>query len=479
MVEFRLVRTARKGGESHGGASLSRRIFLALAGVCVAACLLVSLASAYIYQRSVVEDASAGLGRECEAVSSTLNETARSGRSESVVLRGLDLGDVRATLVAKDGTVLYDSLVSAASLPNHRSRPEVAQALKGGRGSSERDSETVGYVSIYQAQRLDSGNVLRLSEDRDGIMRVIANDLWFVIGTVVVVVGVSWVVSRSIAWRFVQPILAIDTASGNAVSPYEELDPLVRRLNEQQVELKARMDRIMDADVMRQEFTANVTHELKTPIASISGASELLRDGFVRSEDVREFASRIYGDAQRLSSLVSDILMLSKMDESERVGDQALFGEPQDVDLLSVAQDVVDRLQDRACKANVTLRVQGANVRVSGYPRLLDELVKNLCDNAIRYNRTGGSVHVFVLPVNGHPTLRVTDAGVGIAPEDQPKVFERFYRVDKSRSRASGGTGLGLAIVKHAAALHGATINLSSELGRGTTITVTFPSEDR
>ena len=196
MVEFKLVRTARKGGESHGGASLSRRIFLALAGVCVAACLLVSLASAYIYQRSVVEDASAGLGRECEAVSSTLNETASSGRSESVVLRGLDLGDVRATLVAKDGTVLYDSLVSAASLPNHRSRPEVAQALRGGRGSSERDSETVGYVSIYQAQRLDSGNVLRLSEDRDGIMRVIANDLWFVIGTVAVVVGVSWIVSR-------------------------------------------------------------------------------------------------------------------------------------------------------------------------------------------------------------------------------------------------------------------------------------------
>ena len=467
MVGLKLSGSARKGGESHGGASLSRRIFLALAGVCVAACLLVSLASAYIYQRSVVEDASGGLGRECEAVSSTLNETASYGRSESSVLRGLDLGDVRATLVAKDGTVLYDSLVSASSLPNHRSRPEVAAALKGGRGSSERDSETVGYVSIYQA------------EDRDGIMRVIANDLWFVIGTVAVVVGVSWIVSRSLAWRFVQPILAIDTASGNAVSPYEELDPLVRRLNEQQVELKARMDRIVDADVMRQEFTANVTHELKTPIASISGASELLRDGFVRPEDVRDFASRIYGDAQRLSSLVSDILMLSKMDESERVGDQALFGEPQDVDLLSVAQDVVDRLQDRARKANVTLHIQGANVRVSGYPRLLDELVKNLCDNAIRYNRTGGSVHVFVLPVNGHPTLRVTDTGVGIAPEDQPKVFERFYRVDKSRSRASGGTGLGLAIVKHAAALHGATIDLSSELGRGTTITVTFPADGR
>ncbi len=454
MVGLKLSGSARKGGESHGGASLSRRIFLALAGVCVAACLLVSLASAYIYQRSVVEDASGGLGRECEAVSSTQNETASYGRSESSVLRGLDLGDVRATLVAKDGTVLYDSLVPASSLPNHRSRPEVAAALKGGSSSSERDSQTVGYVSIYQAQRLDSGNVLRLSEDRDGIMRVIANDLWFVIGTVAVVVGVSWIVSRSLAWRFVQPILAIDTASGNAVSPYEELDPLVRRLNEQQV-------------------------ELKTPIASISGASELLRDGFVRPEDVRDFASRIYGDAQRLSSLVSDILMLSKMDESERVGDQALFGEPQDVDLLSVAQDVVDRLQDRARKANVTLHIQGANVRVSGYPRLLDELVKNLCDNAIRYNRTGGSVHVFVLPVNGHPTLRVTDTGVGIAPEDQPKVFERFYRVDKSRSRASGGTGLGLAIVKHAAALHGATIDLSSELGRGTTITVTFPADGR
>jgi two-component system phosphate regulon sensor histidine kinase PhoR len=228
---------------------------------------------------------------------------------------------------------------------------------------------------------------------------------------------------------------------------------------------------------MRQEFTANVTHELKTPIAAISGASELLRDGLVRPEDVREFASRIYGDAQRLSSLVSDILTLSKLDESERVGDQALFGEPSQVDLYTVAQDVADRLEEKAAKANVSLRVQGASVFVNGYPRLLDEMIRNLCDNAIRYNRTGGSVHVFVLPVNGHPTVRVSDTGVGISKQDQSKVFERFYRVDKSRSRETGGTGLGLAIVKHAAALHKATIDLESELGRGTAITVTFPAE--
>jgi two-component system phosphate regulon sensor histidine kinase PhoR len=297
------------------------------------------------------------------------------------------------------------------------------------------------------------------------------------VGIVALVVAVAWIVAQRFSDLLVRPILKIDTSSGNAESPYQELDPLVSHLNEQQAELQKRMNDIVDADAMRQEFTANVTHELKTPIAAISGASELLRDGLVRPEDVREFASRIYGDAQRLSSLVSDILTLSKLDESERVGDQALFGEPSQVDLYTVAQDVADRLEEKAAKANVSLRVQGASVFVNGYPRLLDEMIRNLCDNAIRYNRTGGSVHVFVLPVNGHPTVRVSDTGVGISKQDQSKVFERFYRVDKSRSRETGGTGLGLAIVKHAAALHKATIDLESELGRGTAITVTFPAE--
>lgn len=453
-------------------ASLARRIFIALAGVSVAACILASVVSAYIYQSSVIEDARAGLARECAAIASTLD----AADGELSVLEGVDFGDVRVTLVDADGTVLFDSMADAADMPNHADRPEIAQALEEGTGSSMRDSETVGYVSLYQAQRLASGHVLRLAEDRAGVMRVIANDMWLMTAAALLVVAISWFAAQRLSARLVRPILGIDVASGDAASPYVELDPLVERLNAQHDELVERMDKIVDADVMRQEFTANVTHELKTPIASISGAAELIRDGVVRSEDVRGFAGRIYDDAQRLSNLVSDILTLSKLDESERVGDQELFGRPEPVDLLAVAQDVAKRLDDRATQAQVRVSVEGESVAITGYPRLIDEMIRNLLDNAIRYNRAGGWVRLAVGLRDGHPRVGVSDSGTGIAAEHQEKVFERFYRVDKSRSRASGGTGLGLAIVKHAAALHGATVALSSTVGEGTSVTVTFPA---
>ena len=465
------------GGAEDRRVSLARRIFLAMSLVGLACCLIVTVASALVYQRSLLEDAEASLAHECTALASALDVSAETSDEEVEILSNEDFGDARVTLLDSDGTVLYDSFANASTLPNHADRPEVSEALESGEGSSVRDSETAGYVSIYQAVRLESGRVLRLSVDRAGIMHVLWDDAWFMAVIALMVVGVSWLTSHLLSRRLVRPILAIDPTSGGATSPYSELDPLVKRLNEQNEELLARMDQIKDADAMRQEFTANVTHELKTPIASISGASELIRDGIARPEDVEDFAGRIYDDAQRLSSLVSDLLTLSKLDESERMGDNALFGEEETVDLLEVAQDVAERLSSKARAYNVMLKVQGTHTQVAGHPRLIDEMVRNLCDNAIRYNRTGGSVHVFVLPVDGCPSIRVSDTGVGISDKDQAKVFERFYRVDKSRSRASGGTGLGLAIVKHAATLHGARIDLESELGKGTDITVTFPRE--
>ncbi len=235
------------------------------------------------------------------------------------------------------------------------------------------------------------------------------------------------------------------------------------------------MSAIQDANDMRREFTSNVTHELKTPIASISGAAELIRDGICKPEDVSDFAGRIYKDAQRLSSLVSDILMLSKLDETERGGQKdTMFGPMEQVDLFSVAQDVCSRLSRKAKKAEVNLDVKGISSCVNGNARLLDELVSNLVENAIRYNKKGGRVFVWVLPIEGRPAVRVSDTGIGIPEEAQSKVFERFYRVDKGRSRDMGGTGLGLAIVKHAAAFHEADIRLESKLGEGTTVTVLF-----
>ena len=309
-------------------------------------------------------------------------------------------------------------------------------------------------------------------------MAFLFQDLVLLVLFAVVLVGASWLVTRWLSRRFVQPILEIDPSSGDGVAPYVELDPLVNRLNEQHAELVQRMSQIQDAADMRREFTANVTHELKTPIASISGAAELIRDGIAKPKDVPGFAGRIYDDARRLSSLVSDILTLSKLDETERAGSRELFEPSESVNLLAVARDVADRLASKARKAKVDVSVEGVSMNVRGNPRLLDELVSNLCDNAIRYNRPGGKVFVWVLPSNGGGTcLRVSDTGIGIPEASQDKVFERFYRVDKGRSRDMGGTGLGLAIVKHAATYHGADIRLESHVGEGTTITVTFPKQ--
>lgn len=452
--------------------SLSRRVFAALVAACAVVAVVVTAAASVLYQSAFLADEHDQLAGECRTVASLLDGT----DDDASVLEGLDFAGIRVTLVAPDGTVTYDSLTDASTLENHASRPEVAAALSTGAGSSDRASETSGYVSLYEAVRLESGEVLRLSVDRAGVAAFLMQDVALLAALALVVVAMSWLVSRRLADRFVRPILEIDPSVGDGVAPYEELDPLVTRLNEQHDELMRRMEEIQDAADMRRDFTANVTHELKTPIASISGAAELIRDGIARPEDVSGFAGRIYDDAQRLSLLVSDILTLSKLDESERAGDREVFGRAETVDLMSVATDVVGRLRDRALRKNgVMVNLSGISTPLLGNARLLDELVSNLVENAVRYNRPGGKVFVWVLPQGGHPCLRVSDTGIGIPEEAQAKVFERFYRVDKGRSRDMGGTGLGLAIVKHAATYHGADIRLESVVGKGTSITVTFP----
>ncbi len=454
--------------------SLSHRMFVALVVACALVAVAVTAAASLIYQSAFLSDEHEQLASECRTIASLLD----LAEDDTTVLGELDMGDIRVTLVSPDGTVTYDSGADAAALPNHAERPEVAAALAEGAGSSERSSDTVGYMSLYEAVRLESGEVVRLSVDRAGVVAFLFQDLAMLCGLAVLLVGASWVVSRRLSRRFVRPILEIDPASGDGVAPYEELDPLVSRLNEQHKELVQRMNAIQDAADMRRDFTANVTHELKTPIASIQGAAELIRDGIARPEDVQGFAGRIYKDAHRLSLLVSDILTLSRLDESERSGDRELFGAAERVDLLSVASDAVERMRGRAQrKYEVTISLSGVSTPIMGNARLLDELVSNLIENAIRYNHPGGRVFVWVLPQGGRPCLRVSDTGIGIPPEAQDKVFERFYRVDKGRSRDMGGTGLGLAIVKHAATYHGADIRLDSRVGEGTTITVTFPRQ--
>lgn len=446
--------------------SLARRFFIALSAIAAVAAIAVLLCSSLIYQSVTVDDAGRMLESECRVVRASL----RGDDTDVMRLTAFDSGDVRVTLVGTDGTVLYDNQNSVASMPNHADRPEIAEALADGTGSAERDSETSGYVSVYRAIRLANGNVLRLAVDRDGAAAAVRHDLLLVCAVVLVIIAVCWAASRLVADRLVSPILAIDPAEPDAAVTYVEIEPLVERISEQVEELRG-------ADLMRREFTSNVTHELKTPLSSISGASELIRDGIARPEDVPEFAGRIYDEAHHMTELVNDILTLSKLDESERSGDASLLGAPEPVNLLHVAREVATRLAPVAEKTGVSITAAGEACVVQGYPRLLDELVYNLCDNAIRYNHEGGWVDVSVSLEDECPLLVVADSGSGIPAEQQAKVFERFYRGEQSRSRETGGTGLGLAIVKHAATLHGAALTLDSEPGHGTTVCVRFPGQ--
>lgn len=514
---------------SHGRApSLTSRIFVALLVMSVVAVVLATLVSAIVYQNSLMDDAQSQLARETSVLSQAIEQAAdgqgstaqtssetSSGQTEQSVLENLQLGDLRATLIDSDGTVLYDSQGDAATMPNHLDRPEVAEALSTGKGSTVRNSSTMGNISIYQAVLLNSGHVLRLSIDREGVVTILRGDLWVVAGVMLLLAVAAWIVAMVLSRKLVRPILnmypsevslrqareardrgesirpmdasaAIHTGAPRdeadddllmapAVSPYRELDPLTQRINNQHARLVHQMDQLRDADLMRSEFTANVTHELKTPLQSIQGASELMMEGLVKPEDVEDFSRRIYKEARRLSDLVNDILMLSKLDDTERNGIDSARANCEPVDLFAVTHDIEQRLGPKADDAEVELTLDGSRAVVMGMPRLIDELISNLIVNAIRYNHPGGYVRVWVGHVAGRPTVRVSDTGIGIAPADQQKIFERFYRVEKSRSRASGGTGLGLAIVKHAAAFHHASVDVQSQLGHGSTFTITFP----
>lgn len=256
---------------------------------------------------------------------------------------------------------------------------------------------------------------------------------------------------------------------------------MLERIESQRQELKRQMAVLADNDRMRREFTANITHELKTPLTAISGYAELIANGMVEGEDdLRTFGGRIYREAGRLAALVNDILTLSNLDEAERAsdGEAVPIGSTEPIELSRAIMTVEQRLEQVAQQTNVTIGREAKPVVIEGVSRLIDELIYNLASNAIRYNRSGGSVTLGCgTNDDGRPFLSVADTGIGIAPEEQGKVFERFYRVDKSRSKARGGTGLGLAIVKHAALYHHADIDLSSEPGVGTTVTVTFPTQ--
>lgn len=492
-------------------------------------------------------------------------------------LKRLSPDRYRITWINTQGNVIYDTRTDAESLENHADRTEIKLALKDGYGESIRYSSTLLEKTIYCAQRLTDGSVLRISVSRATIGVLMLGILQPILIVLIAALVLSGMLAKRLSKRIVEPLNSLDLEHPLDNDSYEELSPLLNRINRQHNQITAQMqelkkrtdqftqitasmneglvlldnrgcilsinpaaieifgaepscvgrdflsvDRSHDMSVAiqaalkdghseihasrkgliyqfdisriaadgetagvvilafditeketaeqnRREFTANVSHELKTPLQGIIGSAELIENGMVKPEDMSRFVGHIRLEAQRLVTLIGDIIRLSQLDEG---GDMPR----ENIDLLSVASAVADDLLLSADGQGISIAVEGSPANVYGVKRLLYEIVYNLCDNAIKYNRQGGSVKISTVSEGGFSSVTVSDTGIGIAPEYQNRIFERFFRVDKSHSKSSGGTGLGLSIVKHAVQYHHGKIELTSAPGKGTSITVSFPA---
>ena len=482
----------------------------------------------------------------------------------------------RLTWIDADGTVIYDSQADASSMENHLGREEVDGALRTGAGESTRYSSTLLEKTTYYAKRLSDGTVLRISASRHTAVVLALGMMQPMLVVLAAAIIIALLLAKRVAARIVDPLNELDLEHPLDNDAYEELSPLLGRINRQHTEidrqlkeLRRRTDEftqitgsmreglvLLDergyvlsinaaakeifgaddgsagkdfltidrssamsgavqaamrdghaeirseragrnyrfdltriesggrsigtvilafdvteqeqAERMRREFTANVSHELKTPLQGIIGSAELIENGLVKQEDMPRFIGHIHAEASRLVTLIGDIIRLSQLDEGDAMPVES-------VDLFDEAEEAAANLCDAAAAKNVTVEVEGGSAPVQGVRRLIYEIIYNLCDNAIKYNKDGGSVKITVGSGEKESTVRVADTGIGIPPEHQSRVFERFYRVDKSHSKASGGTGLGLSIVKHAVQYHHGTVRLESTPDVGTVISVSFP----
>lgn len=550
---------------------MTKKIFqsiLLVAGAVLLASLLIIMGFLYDYFGGVEENQ---LRDELSLAAAAVEDGGTDYLSQ------LTAGRYRLTWIAADGSVLYDTKTDAESLENHASRAEVSQALTTGTGESTRYSSTLMEKTMYYAQRLADGTVLRISISRATVGMIAVGMIQPLLIVLIVALILSGLLARRLSRRIVDPLNSLDLERPLDNDAYEELSPLLKRIHRQHVEIQTqlrelrektdeftqitgsmreglvlldehgsilsinaaaqalfgadaqcvgrdfltiershelsaaiqaavadghsevraeRAGRVYQFDISRitsdgkflgtvilafditeqefaernrREFTANVSHELKTPLQGIIGSAELIENGMVKPDDLPRFVGHIHAEAARLVTLIDDIIRLSQLDEGD-----AMPTEP--VDLLAVSQEAAENLQDAAAARGVTVGVTGQPAVIPGVRRLIYEIVYNLCDNAIKYNRDGGRVDVTVAADADGSSITVADTGIGIAPEHQGRVFERFYRVDKSHSKASGGTGLGLSIVKHAVQYHHGRIELESTPGTGTTIRVVFPN---
>ena len=402
-------------------------------------------------------------------------------RDEAAYIRiGLEEGDSfltdkvgqatgsRITLLGKDGDVLFDSMENPDSMENHSNRPEFIEAEEKGSSEMVRFSNTLSKQTFYYAVRLKDDKILRVAKTTDSLFMTMASSFLLLGGLVCGILLLEIFLVQKQTQKLIEPVNQIDLEHPLKNVCYEELRPLLFRLDEQNRQIKKQLEDLKNAENMRKEFSANVSHELKTPLISISGYAELMMNGMVPADKMQDFSGRIYHESERLSNLVADIIQLSRLDEKHG---ETLF---EDVDICELGEDVINNLQNRASKKNILLTYKGEPSEVRGVRHVLYEMLYNVTDNAIRYTPENGEVKVFVGKLNDKPYFRVEDNGIGIPKNEQERIFERFYRVDKSHSRETGGTGLGLSIVKHGAALHHAKILLDSEPGKGTKMEIIF-----
>lgn len=380
----------------------------------------------------------------------------------------IDREEIRITVIEGEagadwGKVLYDSMEDVESMENHKDRPEIIEAAEEGEGRAIRKSVTSSRHSFYYAFQMTNGDILRVGKTSDSLYHLFWNMIGMTAGISVGVFLICLFFSRHVTKRLMAPIekMADNIIVLDEQEVYEEMRPFIAMIKKQHVD-------ILQHAKMRQEFTANVSHELKTPLTAISGYAELIESGITNGKDTQHFANEIRRNAERLLTLINDIIELSELDSD---GNKLEF---ETLDLYELGKSCVATMEITARNSEVMLHLEGEHVPVNGNKTLLDELFYNLCSNAVRYNKKGGDVTIYITTENGRPVLIVKDTGIGIPKEQQERVFERFYRVDKSRSKSTGGTGLGLAIVKHIVVQHDAQIFLTSEEGVGTEIKVIF-----
>lgn len=383
------------------------------------------------------------------------------------VEKGFDpkIDNLRITVIDKDGEVKYDSNADIGTMDNHVNRPEIKQALKTGEGNAERKSNTLDKTTYYYAEKMENGQVLRVAKEVGSMWQFFMKILPVLFFEFVIAIVVCFVVSKMLAKRLVEPIenLAQNLDEDTEIETYAEIKPFLDKIHSQHKALKKSAN-------LRQDFTANVSHELKTPLASISGYAELIETGMAKEDDIQRFAGEIHKSSIRLLSLINDIIELSELDVMD--GEMSTT----DINLTEEALNCVNMLQMNASKHGVTITFdkKSDDCVIKANKDMIQEVIFNLCDNAIRYNKKDGKVEVSVTQKGNNISLKVKDNGIGIPKKEQKRVFERFYRVDKARSKKTGGTGLGLAIVKHIAEQHKAEILIESQPNEGTTISVIF-----